>query len=160
MWQPGEVFADAANGVRVAVNRALPTGFEVTIEVEGPDLVVASVTGVPEVPSLVLPGGSFVVRDTTRNTGPLAAGPSTTRYRLSPDANLRTGYVALGGVREVPALAPGQGSTGRATVRVPRATPPGTYHLGACADGGRAVAEESEANNCRAAAATIRIAAP
>jgi hypothetical protein len=53
-------------------------------------------------------------------------------------------------------LAAGASSSGSVNnVTVPSSTPVGTYYLLACADDLAAVSEADEANNCRAAAATV-----
>ena len=66
----------------------------------------------------------------------------------------------LAGSRTVATLAAGAQSAGTTTVTIPLTTPPGTYRLLACADDTQVVAEASDANNCRATAATIVVGRP
>jgi hypothetical protein len=54
-------------------------------------------------------------------------------------------------------LAPGATSTGSVSVMVPTGLPRGTYFLIACADAAAAVTESTESNNCRTAAASVRV---
>ena len=108
-----------------------------------PDLVVSSLSARGSLVS----GRSVTVTITTRNAGQRRAGASRTRLYLSRDRSLSSLDKLLGGV-SVPALSPGQSVLRRIAVTVPATSPPAGELL-ACADGGRAVAEASEANNCR-----------
>ena len=107
-----------------------------------PDLVVASLT----VPTKAGAGAAINVSDTTRNQGAGAAGPSTTALHLSTDGTLDAADTLLGS-RIVPALAPGESSSGTTAVTIPAGTTPGTYWLIARADAAGAVAESQESNN-------------
>ena len=60
----------------------------------------------------VVPGGNLDVTDTTQNLAPVAAAATTTRYYLSLDQLRNTGDRLLTGPRPVPALGPGEASTG------------------------------------------------
>jgi subtilase family serine protease len=124
-----------------------------TVEVTAANLVVASVANPP---TSVVIGGGLPVSDTTRNAGSGPAPASTTRYYLSTDAAKSSGDRLLSGARSVPALAAGASSSGGLTVGVPLGTAAGTYYLLTCADDLAAVAETSEADNCRAAATTVQ----
>ena len=108
-------------------------------------------------PATIKRGASFAVTDTVTNQGGSTAGASTTRYFLSTDAVKSSGDPSLTGSRAVPALAAGASSTGTVTIRVPKATPAGTYVLIACADQPSVVAESNEGNNCLGAAATVKV---
>ena len=116
-----------------------------------PDLVVASLT----VPTKAGAGAAINVSDTTRNQGAGAAGPSTTALHLSTDGTLDAGDTLLGS-RIVPALAPGESSSGTTVVTIPAGTTPGTYWLIARADAAGAVAETQESNNTIVALAQDR----
>jgi CARDB len=135
------------------------------MQVTLPDLVEtsASVLALSVGPggSFSVPGGSFSVRDTVQNVSPVSAPDSTTRYYLSIDLAKGAGDVLLTGSRAVAALAPSGASTGAATVTVPAATAPGTYHVLVCADDTNLVKEVNE-NNCRVAGQLLvrRVSAP
>jgi tetratricopeptide (TPR) repeat protein len=116
-------------------------------------------TDVSDPPGQVTEGGTFGLDDTVAG-GAEPAPASTTRFYLSPDgpASLlerkstatALGDVAMGGRREVPALAPNatSSSTTPTLVTVPPGTRPGTYFVLACADDREAVAEADEGDNC------------
>jgi subtilase family serine protease len=133
-----------------------------TVQVARPDLLV---TAVSEPPATVSRQGVFDVTDTTVNAGAIAAGASTTRYYLSvdpawsgDDRRLTIAGVGNNG-RAVPALGPGEGSTGTVTVTVPGATALGTYYLLACADDAAPkTTEADETNNCTASTDTVVVA--
>lgn len=116
-----------------------------TVTVTRPDLVE---TAVSNPPATAARGGTFRVTDTVRNQGTVTAGASATRYYLSQDQQKNSVDVLLSGSRSVSSLAAGRTSRASATVRIPTATPPGTYYLLACADDTGAVAEVDETNNC------------
>ncbi len=122
-----------------------------------PDLVILVVNNPP---STVAVGKSFVASDSVHNPSPVAALKSTTRYFLSLDTVKGLEDVPLTGTRKVPQLAAGATSTGSRSVSVPSATPPGTYHLLACADDNANLSETDEANNCRDASTTVLVTAP
>ena len=123
----------------------------------GPDLVVTSV-GNP--PASAAPGKAFAITNTVKNQGATTAAQSTTRFYLSLDDAKDAGDTLLTGSRAVATLAAGAQSAGTTTVTIPLTAPPGTYRLLACADDTQVVAEASDANNCRAAAATIVVGRP
>src|SRR5205823_3776886 len=69
--------------------------------------------------------------------------------------------ILLSGSRAVPGLQAGDSNGGWAvTVTVPVATPLGTYHLIACADDAKAIAEVDEGNNCTATNSTVQVTLP
>ena len=119
-----------------------------------PDLTALSITTTA---IEVAVGGSFSVTDSVRNVGAVVAAKSTTTYRLSSDTIPDTADVQLTGTRSVNTLAAGASSTGSKTVKVPSSVPAGSYHVIACADALLKVREVSEANNCTATGATIRV---
>ena len=115
------------------------------------------VTALSDPPATVAASASFAVTDTTQNAGTGSAPASTTRYYLSTNTVRDAGDVLLSGVRAVPALGAGAGSTGSVTVTIPASTAVGPYFLLACADDTGAIPETNESNNCRASAATVQV---
>jgi subtilase family serine protease len=107
-----------------------------------PDLVVPSLT----VPTKAGAGAAITVSDTTRNQDAGPAGPSVTALHLSTDGTLDAADPPVGS-RVVPALAPGESSSGTFAVTIPAGTAPGTYWLIARADAAGAIAESQEGNN-------------
>jgi uncharacterized repeat protein (TIGR01451 family) len=139
--------ADADSGVtETGENNAKARALNVTL----PDLVVQGLRG----PSSAAAGANVVVQETTRNTAPVAAGGSTTRYFLSADAILDGGDVLLGS-RSVPALSAKERSAGSTTVAIPLATTAGKYFLLAVSDAASAVSEVNEGNNLRSRSITV-----
>lgn len=119
------------------------------------DLVVSALSDPP--PTLAR-GSSVSVTDTTRNQGLLpATAASTTRYYLSTDTTSGWGDYGLMGSHPVPALGPGEDSTGPLTVTIPASTPLGLYYLLACADADAGVPESNETNNCRASTTQVQV---
>jgi len=119
-----------------------------------PDLVEQAVSA----PKAATAGDSFEVSDTVKNKGKKKAGKSKTSFVLSKDDKAGHGDIDLIGSRQVPKLKPRKTSSGITAVEVSAGTPPGTWFLLACADADDAVKEKSEANNCEAAAAKIKVA--
>ena len=116
-----------------------------------------AVTSVSDPPVAVVPGGSFLMTDTTLNVGPVTVGATTTQYVLSVDG-VRSADDLVIGSRGMGALGPGVFTTGSAVVTIPVGTATGTYFVLACADGTAQVVEVSETNNCRAATGTVAVA--
>ncbi|MGN6431409.1 MAG: CARDB domain-containing protein [Gaiellaceae bacterium] len=135
----GSAIAFAATGARVRAR---------------PDLVVTSISNPPAV---VFQGNSFKVHDRTRDIGGRAAGRTVTQYYL---VSTTSGQRTPAGRRSVARLRPGRASLGTGTVRALPSLAFGTYSLVACADGGHAVSESNEHNNCRTAATTVIIKKP
>ena len=125
-----------------------------TVTVTRPDLAESAVSAPP---STVARGASFPVTDTAQNLGPVASGPSTTRYYLSHDAAKSAGDTLLTGSRAIPALAAEASHAGSATVAIPANTPLDTYFLLACADNTNAVVETDETNNCVPSTTTVTV---
>src|SRR5437588_3309299 len=107
-----------------------------------PDLVVNSVSDPPTTISKSFSGSASVA-----NVGDGPAGPSTTVFYLSHDAQLN-GDVRVGSAA-TSALGAGKSTTVNPQLAVPNGTKPGKYYLIACADGAGKVAETSNSNNCR-----------
>jgi len=122
-----------------------------------PDLTI---TAVGNPPPAAVPGGRIPVGDTVLNQGAAAAASSRTRYYLSLDAARDGADTLLTALRSVVSLAPGAQSTGTVWATIPSATPPGTYHVLACADDTGLVTEQSETNNCRPSGARIVVGRP
>jgi subtilase family serine protease len=97
------------------------------------------------------------VTDTVQNQGDAAAVASNNRYYLSLNATYDSSDNRLTGTRSVPALAAGASSSGTIPVTIPTTTAAGTYYLLTCVDGGGAVAETNEINNCRASSTTVQV---
>jgi len=118
------------------------------IAVALPDLVQQSVSSAT---GSVRRGKLLTVSDTVENDALVATPRSTTtRYYLSSDGVRNSGDKLLTGTRTVPILGPAAKSSKSVSVRIPTTTSPGTYFLLACADDGKVVTEQNEANNCRA----------
>jgi hypothetical protein len=135
------------------------------------DAFVATVRGTPNlqvtylssVPASVSVGVGFSMKDTTENNGIAPAGASTTRFRLSTDNTITMGTVdlLLSASRSVPALMNGAISSGTTTITIPTTVSTGNYYLGACADDGTSVVDESnESDNCRAASPRMLVMNP
>ena len=99
--------------------------------------------------AVVAPGGSFTLFDTTANAGSVRTGEaSRTDFRLSLDSTISSSDVLIA-FRTVANLSPaGDSSNGSAEAIVPSSLAPGTYYLGACADGQEMIFETNEGNNC------------
>ncbi len=117
----------------------------------GPDLVIS----VMAVPATGAAGSNITVTETTRNDGPGAAGPSTTKYYLSTNGALDAGDTYLG-MRAVPALAAGETSSGSVTVTIPAGTTAGRWYIISKADADGAVAEIYETDNTQYRSITVQ----
>src|SRR5262249_50594951 len=127
------------------------------VQVGRPDLVVSAIGDAPPV---AVPGATVSLSDTVKNVSPLfAAGVSRVQYYLSVDGTRSSDAKLLGG-RTLPSLAPNASSSGVVSGVVPGNIPLGTYHLVACADDGRTVAEADETNNCLVAAGLVQVGRP
>jgi hypothetical protein len=116
------------------------------------DLVVSSLSNPP---SVVFQGNTFQVHDVTRNRGVTGGVRTVTQYYLSGN-----GVREPAGSRSVPRLRAGRSSSGLGTVLARSSLEVGSYSLVACADGGRAVRESNERNNCRTAATKVVVKKP
>ena len=118
------------------------------------NLEVTSVNGTPAV---VAPGGSLAITDTTANTGYVSVGePSTTRFYLSTDDVITPADIRIG-ERVVPNIAGGRADRTTTSIVIPAGVPPGTYFIGACADGPGVIFESNESDNCTASSERVRI---
>jgi len=121
----------------------------------GPDLAEAAVSASA---TLVAPGSTLQVSDTTINQGGGNGAASLTQYYLAPYTTKSTNAHLLSGSRSVAALAAGASSSGSVTVTVPSNMTVGTFYLLACADDTNLVPETNETNNCSASAVRIQVA--
>ena len=116
----------------------------------GADLTVTAFTA----PARAASAATIVVSDTTTNSGSGPATASSTSFYLSANLLLDASDSLLPVMRQVPALAAGQSSTGSTTLTLPT-LPAGTWYVLANADEGNAVAESIETNNSRFAGIQI-----
>jgi len=108
----------------------------------GPDLVESATS----IPTTAGAGFPLTVNDTVKNTGTSLAGSSTTSFYLSTNVSLDATDKFLGS-RSVPALQPGQISSGSTTLTIPADTQLGQYLILVSADDTNAVQEATETNN-------------
>ncbi len=109
---------------------------------ECPDLVESTAS----IPTVAGSGFPLTVTETVKNQGSNMAGNSTTSFYLSTNFSLDPGDKLLGS-RNVPALQPGQTSSGSTTVTIPADTELGQYFILVSADDGNDVLESAETNN-------------
>ena len=121
-----------------------------------PDLKVTKVTAKP---ATMLAGEKLKVTATTKNAGGAKAKRSTTRYYLSSDKKHNKSDVLLG-ARKVASLKKRKQSRQSLSLRVPAQTKARGWHVVACADATRKVAEMKETNNCKATIKPITVQAP
>jgi subtilase family serine protease len=119
----------------------------------GTDFIVA--IDVPGVFWAVEPGATITVTDFTRNSSPVQAAASSTRFYLSSDTVLDAGDVFLG-ARAVPVLAPFTEHSAQTPLALPAGVG-GVFHVIAQANGDGVVAEVDTTNNTAAAATPIQI---
>ena len=124
------------------------------VAVTRPDLAQTAVSAPPATKQR---GTAFLVTDTAQNIGAVASGASSTRHYLSLDATKSAADTLLTGSRSLPALAPGASHAGSATLTIPAGTPPNTYFLLACADGGSAIVETDKTNICKASSSMVTV---
>lgn len=146
--QVGE--SDEADNTRVAANPV-----QVSVPPR-PNLVVQAFSFTPATVDSGLP---IHVTDTVANVGPGAAPGFDVEVFLSPDANVTRDDVSLG-YRSLAALASGASDTASGDLLIPLETPGGTYWIGAFADSGLDLPEESEADNLLVAANPIVVTVP
>ncbi|HYM24676.1 MAG TPA: S8 family serine peptidase, partial [Vicinamibacterales bacterium] len=106
------------------------------------DLVVSSLT----VPSAAGSGSSMSVSVVTKNNGPGASGPTTTRFYLSRSGLVDANAIALDGAQTVGPLAAGASASATNTVDMPTLSV-GFYFFIAKADADGVESETNEANN-------------
>jgi subtilase family serine protease len=117
-----------------------------------PDLEVTAIT---DPPAAAPPGQSFKVTNTVKNAGMVPSPTATTKYSLVSTSSVT--QVDLDGAQSVPGLTPGQTFTDEETVTIRGNTPSGEYRVLACADAGKAVSEDDEADNCLLSTGTILV---
>lgn len=127
-----------------AGNRGLKTAdVEGVPQASAPDLAVTKVEN--SAATITQTRRTFEITDTVTNRGTAAAGPSKTQYKLygvkTDSWSTKKWTSPLTGIRSVPALSPGQSSTGTATVTVPAQTEALTWYVWACADGENVIDE-------------------
>ncbi len=142
--------ASALGAHTVTGNDGSATG-TATLTIVQADLAVIAV-GNP--PVTINRFGKIAVSDTVKNQGTAQVKRSLTRYYLSLDLTKNGGDKLLLGFRLVGALAPGQSSSGGASLFV-FGVPAGTYNLLACADDTGMRAESDEGNNCLASSTPV-----
>ncbi len=113
------------------------------------DLVM---TAVSTTATSVNAGTAFTITNTEANQGTtmMTVATNTIKFYLSLDNVITASDTVLTGTRIVSGLLAGGSSTGTTTVTVPKATPIGTYYIGAIADGTSAQIENNETNNAMA----------
>jgi hypothetical protein len=115
------------------------------------------VSGLSNPPATAPRDSKFSVTDSAQNVGAVASASSKVRYYLSLDAVKSGDDRQMGTTRNVPALAAGAVNSGTVSLRIPASTPPNTYFVLACIDGGNSVTETSETNNCRASGTQVTV---
>jgi subtilase family serine protease len=128
-------------GVLTETSEANNVKYSTAIKI-GPDLVESAIS----VPTAAGAGFPLTVNDTVKNQGSNIAGNSTTSFYLSTNFSLDPGDKFLGS-RSVPALQPGQTSSGSTTLTIPADTLLGQYYILVSADDTNAVQESAETNN-------------
>lgn len=126
--------------------RAARTTVLTDVELQaGADLIVQTLALVSG--ARVKPGRSIGVELSLKNQGSAYAGPSTTRFVLSPESG---GTDTSFGLRLTSGLAAGTtGPSSTVFLDIPRRTPAGCYDLVAMADGTGVVPEVDENNNTK-----------
>ena len=124
-----------------------------------PELVVSMVAGPSNSSRPAVAGATFEVRVYVRNKGNRTAPRSFVRFHLLRNTPKRR-EIGLSGQAAITRLKPGQTSHARTTVRVPAATPPGSWRLVGCAFAGATIRERTMGNNCRVAAKPLRVTRP
>ncbi len=129
---------------------APPEAKPVTVRwIGGPDLRIREL-----IPPLTIasPGDQVkILKASTVNAGNVPAGPSITRYYVTPDPSLDPKTFVELGERQVPALNPAQSSdVSSLSFTLPDLKTPGRakLYLVACADATNEVVETDETNNC------------
>lgn len=115
------------------------------------DLVETSVTTTA---TTVARGASFTITDTETNAGTnnMTATGNAVYFYLSKDAVITAGDTLIGQRLVSGSLAAGASSTASTVVTVPSTLAPGTYYIGAIADGTASQPETNELNNSLAGA--------
>jgi hypothetical protein len=108
------------------------------------DLVVTEL----ELPPHSGTGLTITIFDTTTNLGTTPSPPTRTRIYFSVDKTLQPSDPEIG-FRDVPALQPGESSTGPSEVTFPDGLPRAFYSVFARADADSVVAEDNEGNNLK-----------
>jgi len=107
-----------------------------------PDLVVTAVSA----PASASVGKSISISSCIRNSGDASSSYFYVYFYLSEDRTIGTGDMYLGKVF-VPSLLAGSEKTLAYSAIIPTTAAPGTWYIGAVADGTRRIAEKNEENN-------------
>ncbi len=101
--------------------------------------------------SATVAGRTLAVKDTVKNTGPLAAGSAfRVDFYLSTDSTITTADVLLGSRTISSALGYNATNQATTTLSMPSSVAAGSYRVGAIVDGGNAILELLETNNTKA----------
>jgi hypothetical protein len=122
-----------------------------------PDLEVRTVAD--PVPTGEAGGYGLRLEATVTNTGSAGARSSDLRFYLSSNRRLGEADTRLPAVA-VDGLAPGGADAVTQSWTLPDRLDAGIYHVIACADAGRDVAERDESNNCAVADETVAVTEP
>jgi hypothetical protein len=116
-----------------------------------------TVTALAALPAQLHQGDTFAITGITKNLG-ATIGPTTTRYYFSTDTAKSADDVRVKKAKTaVPELLGGNQFTGTAASAVVPSLKPGTYHLIACANDKKPVADTNPANNCFTGTQTFTI---
>lgn len=124
------------------VNGSDVDGLDFTGTRNGPDLVIAGVSG----PVRAKPGESIVITSWGRNQGKMAASSFTVGLYLSTDVSIRATDQFLGSYN-ITFLNAGSTLKTASKITLPASILPGKYYLGAIADTQNNVEELNEKNN-------------
>jgi len=111
-----------------------------------PDLIISSLTANPL--ELSSTSSTSTIEFNTTNAGNAAAQASRSRAYFSADAALSANDLTIADV-DIASLNAGAGASSSLNFKFPSGTSAGTYYIIVCADQGGAIAESSEANNCK-----------
>jgi hypothetical protein len=121
-----------------------------------PNLKVSTLTVQP---GTLHPGERILNTATVANNGRATAGKSETTFVLSSDALKSKNDTLLQFKQKVGKLKKKKRATATTEGAIPASIAPGTYFVGACADGSSKVKESKETDNCTFAKAPITVTA-
>ena len=106
----------------------------------------------------VAKGASFVLSNTVKNQGGIAAPAFTIGFVLSVNTVIGDADdIVLSPQRSITSLNASASSAASTSVTVPLSTPSGSYYIGAIADVNNTVTEGNEGNNTRATVGVIGV---
>ena len=125
---------------------------------EAPDLIISSISNSL---SSAGQGQPITVKATVKNTGPVNADPTVTKYNLVSTADgSKTDLKLPSPEVPTPLLRPGWTFSEQQVVTIRPETAPGAYCFEACADGkSKSSSEEDENNNCTTSSGIITVTA-